>query len=43
MPVVNKMVIGANVGGGAAVNGTIKRLTYFPTRLANTNLQAITQ
>ena len=43
VPVVNKMVIGANVGGGAAVNGTIKRLTYFPTRLANTNLQAITQ
>ena len=42
VPVVNKMVIGASVGGGAPVNGTIKRLTYWPTRLANTTLQQIT-
>jgi hypothetical protein len=43
VPVVNKMVIGANVGGSAAVNGAIKRLTYWPTRLSNTTLQQITQ
>ena len=43
LPVVNKMVIGANVFGVAAVNGTIKRLTFWPTRLSNTTLQAITQ
>ena len=43
VPVVNKMVIGANVGGTAAVNGTIKRLTFWPTRLANATLQQITQ
>ena len=43
VPVVNKMVIGANVSGAAAVNGTIKRLTFWPTRLSNTVLQQITQ
>jgi quinol-cytochrome oxidoreductase complex cytochrome b subunit len=43
VPVVNRMVIGASVGGGAPVNGTIKRLTFWPTRLANTTIQQITQ
>jgi hypothetical protein len=38
MPVgINRVVVGQNWGG------TIKRLTYWPTRLANTTLQAITQ
>jgi hypothetical protein len=32
-----------DTGGGNNVNGTIKRLTYWPTRLANTTLQQITQ
>ena len=31
-----------NVGGGAYVNGTISRLTYWPTRLSNDTLQTIT-
>jgi hypothetical protein len=43
VPTVNKMVIGANVTGAAAVNGTIRRLTYWPQRLPNSTLQAITQ
>ena len=43
VPVVNKMIIGANVSGGALVNGTIRRLTYWPTRLPNSTLQTLTQ
>jgi hypothetical protein len=43
VPVVSKMIIGANVGGGAAVNGHIRRLTYWPQRLPNTTLQRLTQ
>jgi hypothetical protein len=43
VPVVNRMVIGANVVASACVNGTIKRLTYWPTRLSDTTLQQITQ
>ena len=41
VPVVNRLAIGVNIFGSASVNGTIKRFTYFPTRLAN--LQQITQ
>ena len=43
VPVVNKMIIGANTSGSAVVNGTIRRLTYWPTRLSNTMLQNITK
>jgi hypothetical protein len=42
VPVVNRMIIGANVAGGAPVNGTIKRLTYWPQALPS-RLQSITQ
>jgi hypothetical protein len=42
MPSVNRLEIGA-AGGIALLNGTIKRLTYWPTRLANNTLQQITQ
>ena len=42
VPVVNKMIIGASINGGAAVNGTIKRLTYWPTRFNNATHQQIT-
>ena len=41
-PTVTQLQIGNGVGS-AAINGTIKRLTYWPTRLANTTLQQITQ
>ena len=43
VPVVNRLAIGVNIFGSASVNGTIKRLAYFPTRLSNTTLQQITQ
>ena len=43
VPTVNRMVIGSNNFGSAVVNGTIKRLTFWPVRLANTTLQQITQ
>jgi hypothetical protein len=42
MPVVNQLAIGQRVTG-SRTTGTIKRLTYWPTRLANTTLQQITQ
>jgi hypothetical protein len=42
MPTVDRFTIGAE-WYGAPYNGTIKRLTYWPTRLANTTLQQITQ
>jgi hypothetical protein len=51
VPVPARLLIGAgNTGSNTGVgideyylNGTIKRLTYWPTRLANTTLQQITQ
>jgi uncharacterized membrane protein len=33
---------GGWAGGASYANGTIKRLTYWPTRLGNTTLQQIT-
>jgi hypothetical protein len=37
------MIIGANVASDAYINGTIKRLTFWPTRLPNATLVSITQ
>jgi hypothetical protein len=35
--------IGANeTGSGSMINGTIKRLAFWPVRLANPTLQSIT-
>jgi hypothetical protein len=42
MPSVNQMVIG-NDFSTRHLNGRIRRLTYWPTRLSNTTLQTITQ
>lgn len=42
MPTVNQVQIG-NVTGTSFFNGTIRRLTYWPTRLPNNTLQSITQ
>jgi hypothetical protein len=42
MPVVNTLSIGQRVTGNR-MTGTIKRLTYWPQRLPNSTLQAITQ
>jgi hypothetical protein len=44
IPVVDRMFIGANSTGSTAyLNGTIKKLAYYPKRLANAELQALTQ
>jgi hypothetical protein len=40
---VNQMLIGYEQGPTGYMGGTIKRLTYWPVRLANTSLQQITQ
>jgi hypothetical protein len=40
---VNQLRIGARVDGVDPVSGTIRRLTYWPSRLPNTTLQQITQ
>jgi hypothetical protein len=40
---LTQLNIGTNDGTVSAVNGTIRRLTYWPTRLGNEVLQRITQ
>jgi hypothetical protein len=42
-PAMSSMTIGALVGGSLALNGHLRRLTYWPTRLPNSTLQAVTQ
>jgi hypothetical protein len=43
VPVVNQLSIGRRSGTDLLLTGTIKRLTYWPTRLSNSTLQAVTQ
>jgi hypothetical protein len=45
IPVVNQLVIGARILSGSTLplNGTIRKLSYYPKRLANAELQALTQ
>ena len=43
IPTVDQLRIGANPTGANALNSTIKRLTYWPTRLANNVLQEVTR
>jgi hypothetical protein len=44
IPTTSQLVVGANgAANGGFFNGTIKRLVYWPVRLANPTLQAITQ
>jgi hypothetical protein len=43
IPTVDQLRIGANPTGANPLNNTIKRLTYWPTRLNNTTLQQLTQ
>jgi hypothetical protein len=42
VPTVNQMLIGTNIGSNNELAGVIRRLTYWPTRLADTTLQSIT-
>jgi hypothetical protein len=41
-PVVTSMNIGSSEGATQLLNGTIKKLAYYPTRLSNAQLQALT-
>lgn len=41
VPTVNRLAIGF-IGSGLQLNGTIKQITYYPCRLTNSELQAIT-
>jgi hypothetical protein len=43
VPTVNQMLIANGSGGVGSLNGTIKRLAYWGTRLPNNILQQITQ
>jgi hypothetical protein len=43
LPSIDRMWIGSFIGTGTFLNGTIRRLTYWPTRLSNEALQRITQ
>jgi hypothetical protein len=43
VPAVDRIGIGSTISGSSPLNGTIRRLTYWPVRLGNTVLQQITQ
>jgi hypothetical protein len=42
LPTVSQLDVGARAGSSQILNSTIKRLTYWPVRLADPTLQAIT-
>jgi hypothetical protein len=43
LPTVDRLILGANpVGNAAFLNGYLRRITYYPRRLSNAELQAIT-
>jgi hypothetical protein len=43
IPTPDRLFIGQNFVSGQLTNGTIRRLTYWPTRLPDSTLQAITR
>jgi len=43
VPTVSRLNVGGYADSTFPLNGTIKRLTYWPVRLADPTLQAITQ
>ena len=42
VPLVDRARIGSNETGGNVVNGTVKKVAYYPARLTNAQLQALT-
>jgi len=42
VPTVDRITLGSLPNGSSALSGTIRRLTYWPVRLPNATLQAIT-
>ena len=43
IPVVSQLNIGVNHGGGNSLNGTIRKIAYYPKRLSDATLQALTE
>ena len=43
VPTIDRVSIGATESNTSIINGTIKRLAYWPLRLTNTTLQQVTQ
>jgi hypothetical protein len=43
VPTVDRLIVGADSVGSTPLTGTIRRLTYWPQRLPNSTLQAVTQ
>jgi hypothetical protein len=42
IPIVSQINIGSEFNNTLLLNGTIKKIAYYPIRLSNTNLQALT-
>lgn len=42
LPVVDNLVIGQNRAGSVAGSANIRKIAYYPARLSNANLQALT-
>jgi hypothetical protein len=42
IPVVDRLTLGARPGGASNINGWVRRFTYYPRRLSNAELQALT-
>lgn len=42
LPVVTQSTIGSLAGSSASLNGTIRKIAYYPIRLTNAQLQALT-
>jgi hypothetical protein len=42
IPIINTLNLGSDHSNSSILNGTIRRLTYWPTRLSNDTLQTIT-
>jgi hypothetical protein len=43
VPVINQLGMGSDPGGGFALNGHLRRISYYPVRLSNAQLQTLTQ
>jgi hypothetical protein len=43
VPTVNQMLLGNGSGGVSPLNGTIRRISYYPKRLTNSQLQNLTK
>ena len=42
IPVVDRLFIGSNIGGGGHTNGHIRQIAYYNTRLPNATLVSLT-